>query len=46
MPTEGVFARVINGGVIHEGDTFELYQGKEEEGVFAMTACEAEQIRV
>jgi len=46
MPTEGVFARVVSGGVIHKGDTFELYQGKDEEGVFAMAACEAVQIRV
>ena len=25
MPREGVFTRVLHGGVIHEGDCFELY---------------------
>lgn len=25
MPREGVFTRVLHGGVIHEGDSFELY---------------------
>lgn len=38
MPAEGVFARVVRGGVIHKGDTFELYQNKNDEGVFAKAA--------